>query len=313
MRRAFFVAGLVMAGLLLPGQSELQTGPSLVPVQAIFTVEARHDHDKIPPVLNREDVMVYERHERLPVTDLTACTGDNAALELFLLLDDNSSTIIGSQFGDLRGFIEAQPVSTAIGIGYMHHGTVDTVQEFTTDHGRAASRLRVPVQFGAASPYLSLSDLIKRWPASIVRREVVLVTSGVDSLGGLGPTNPYLETAIEDAQRNGIIVYAIYMPAEGHEGHSFYLMNWAQNYLAQLAEETGGESYMLGFGPPVTLAPYFDEITARLQHQYRVDFLIRPESKGSLRQVRFSTEVPNAELVAAAKLYVPGSREERGK
>jgi hypothetical protein len=86
-----------------------------------------------------------------------------------------------------------------------------------------------------------------------------------------------------------------------------------QNYLAQLAEETGGESYMLGFGPPVALAPYLDEIAARLQDQYRITFLIKPENKGGLREVKFSTEVPNAELVAAVKLYVPGSREERGK
>jgi len=90
-------------------------------------------------------------------------------------------------------------------------------------------------------------------------------------------------------------------------------MNWAQNYLAQLAEETGGESYMLGFGPPVALAPYLDEIAARLQHQYRITFLIKPENKGGLREVKFTTEVPNAEPVPAAKLYIPGSREERGK
>lgn len=39
-----------------------------------------------------------------------------------------------------------------------------------------------------------------------------MVTSGIDPLGGFGPTNPYLETAIDDAQRHGVIVYTIYEP-----------------------------------------------------------------------------------------------------
>jgi len=158
-----------------------------------------------------------------------------------------------------------------------------------------------------ASPYLSLSDLIKRWPESSARHEVVMVTSGVDPLGGFGPMNPYLDAAIEHAQRAGILVYAIYMPAAGHAGHSFFRMNWAQNHLAQLADETGGEAYMLGFGPPVSFAPYLEEIAAHLAHQYRVTFLMKPESKAGFRGVRFSTEVPNAELVAAARVYVPAA------
>lgn len=154
---------------------------------------------------------------------------------------------------------------------------------------------------------------IKRSPGSIARREVVVVTSGVDSLGGLGPMNPYLDAAIEDAQANGIIVYAIYMPSEGQAGHSFYLMNWAQNQLAQHTEETGGEAYMLGFGPPVCFAPYFDEIAATPGTSVPRDFSYKPETKGGLREVRLTTEVPNAELIAAAKVYVPGGHEELRK
>lgn len=249
--------------------------------------------------------MAFDRHERLQVAELTGLAGEHAGLELFILLDDASDTNVGSQFGDLRRFIEAQPETTAIGLGYMRNGTVDMVQNLTTDHSRAAHSLRLPVNVAAmASPYLSLSDLIKRWPATSARREVVMVTSGVDPLGGLGVINPYLDAAIDDAQRHEIVVYAIYMPGGGHSGHSFYRINWAQNHLAQLAEETGGEAYMLGFGPPVSLAPYLDQIAAHLIHQYRVTMLVAPQGKGGFRQVRYSTEVPNAELVAAAKVYV---------
>ena len=123
-----------------------------------------------------------------------------------------------------------------------------------------------------------------------------------------GLVDPYLDSAIEDAQRNEVIVYGIYMPAAGHSGHSFFRINWGQSHLAQLAEETGGEAYMLGFEPPISFAPYLDDIAAHLMHQYRVTFLMTPERKGGFRDVRFATEVPNAELVAASKVYVAASK-----
>src|SRR5579863_6811792 len=204
MGKLLFAGGLASGAWLLLAQNQVQIG--LAPVQTIITVEARHGKDV--PGLNQGDVMASERHERLQVTDLIALKGENAGLELFLLLDDASATSLGSQLGDLRGFIEAQPAATAIGIAYMQHGTVEIVQNLTTDHARAAHGLRLPMWTAGPSPYLSLSDLIKRWPGSSARREVVLVTSGVDSLGGSGPINPYLDTAIEDAQRSGIVVYA---------------------------------------------------------------------------------------------------------
>jgi hypothetical protein len=95
------------------------------------------------------------------------------------------------------------------------------------------------------------------------------------------------------------------MPSEGHSGHSWFRINWAQSHLAQLAEETGGEAYMLGFGPPVSFAPYLDEIAVRLANQYRVTFRMKPEKKGGFRPVRFTTEASNAELVGPAKVWAP--------
>jgi len=282
---------------------EAVTAPA-VPVQMTVTVEAHHG--KEVPVLNRQDVMVFQRKERLRVSDLLPSQGEQAALELFILIDDASGMSLGSQIGDLRQFIETQPAATSIGIGYMRNGTVEVVQNLTADHPRAAKSLRLPLGSPGVmpSPFLALSDLIKRWPASGARHEVVLVTSGVDPLGG-ALSNPYLEAAVEHAQRAGIIVYAIYTPGAGHSGHSYWRMNWGQNHLAQLAEETGGEAYMLGFGPPVSFAPYLAEIAEHLAHQYVVTFLITPGKKAGFESVRFTTEVPNAELVTAGKIYVP--------
>jgi len=135
-----------------------------------------------------------------------------------------------------------------------------------------------------------------------------MVTSGADSLGGDGPMNPYLDSAIADAQRAGMIVYAIYSPGMGHSGHSYWRTNWGQNYLAELADETGGEAYMLGFGTPVSIAPYLKDIGEHLAHQYGVTFLADATGKPGLKSVKLTTEVPNAEVVAASKVFVPAVR-----
>ena len=301
MRKSAFVAAGIAAGALFLLSQE--TSAPNVPIQVIVTVEARQGKDVPSP--NREDFIAYQRHERLRVTDVVPLQGDHAGLELFILLDDASGLSLGSQLGDLRQFIQAQPAKTAIGIGYMRNGTVDIVQNFTADHSQAAQALRLPLSaLGVmGSPYLSLSDLIQRWPGNSTRREVVLVTSGIDPLG-MWPTNPYLDSAIEHAQRNGIVVYAIYTPGGGHAGHSFWRMNWAQNHLAQIAEETGGEAYMLA---PVSFEPYLADIAERLGHQYSVTVLMKPGNKAGFREVRFATEVPNADLVSASRVYVPGS------
>ncbi len=289
--------GLSLSGLLLLARVDTPSTP--VPVQMIVTVEARHG--KQVPVLKQGDVMVFEKKERLQVSNL-----DQRALEFFILIDDASGMTLGLQLNDLRQFIETQPATTAIGIGYMRNATVEVVQNPTTDHPKAAKALRLPLGYPGVmpSPFLSLSDLIKRWPASSARHEVVLVTSGIDPLGG-GITDPYLDAAIEHAQRAGVIVYAIYTPTAGHGGHSYWLMNWGQNHLAQIAEETGGESYMLGFGPLVSFAPYLSELAEHLSHQYVATFLVKPGTKAGFQSVRFATEVPNAEIVAAGRVYVP--------
>jgi hypothetical protein len=81
-------------------------------------------------------------------------------------------------------------------------------------------------------------------------------------------------------------------------------MNWGQNYLSQISNETGGESHYPGFGAPVSLAPYLDDLTHRLTRQYLLTFLAKPERKAGFQQVTLRTEVPNAELVAADRVYV---------
>src|ERR1700688_2972100 len=235
---SLMVESLVAIAVLVAGVP-LATAPQ-APAAAgatanlVVTVEARHGSN-IPDV-QRDDVMVYEGHDRDRVNTWLPLQGDRAGLEFFILLDDSSSVSLGSQLEDLRQFITAQPPTTKIGVAYMQNGTAQIAQNPTSDHALAAKALRLPMgnPGASASPYFSLGDLIKRWPASEERHEVLMITDGIDRYWGSGPDNAYVDQVIEQAQRAGVIVYSIYPPGVGHYGHSFWRTYWGQNYLSQL-------------------------------------------------------------------------------
>jgi len=283
-----------------------------VPARLVVTVEPHHGSDV--PTVNREDVMVYEGKDRDRVAEWIPAQGEHAALEFFILLDDGSDSSLGQQLQDLRKFIEGQPGSTKIGIAYMQNGNARVEQNLTSDHAQAAKALRLPMGAGGAngSPYFSLSDLIKRWPESTARREVLMISDGIDRYYGTGDlSDPYLDEAIGSAQRAGILVSAIYSPGVGHFGHSYWQTYWGQLYLAQVADRTGGESYYIGFnGPPVSVAPYLEDLTRRLSHQYLLTFLAKPPKKVGLQPVKLKTEVSNVDLVSADRVYVSQAPEQ---
>jgi hypothetical protein len=297
----------LLAGLQLAAAQE-SAAPSGPAVNLVVTVEARHGSNV--PEITRDDAMVYEGHDRDRVTGWLPLRGDRAGLEFFILLDDSSNVSLGSQLEDIRQFIVAQPPTTKIGIGYMQNGIVQILQNLTNDHALAAKALRLPMANpgASASPYFSLADLIKRWPPSEERHEVLMITDGIDRYWGSGPADTYVDQVIEQSQRAGVIVYGIYTPGEGHYGHSYWRTYWGQNYLSQVADETGGEAYyLIGSAPPVTFAPYLEDITRRLSNQYLLTFIPKPEKKAGMRHIKLQTEVPNAELVAADRVYVPAT------
>ena len=289
------------------GNSWAQQSPaSSAPAHLIVTAEPKHGNNA--PTINREDVKVFEGRDQDTVTDWIPAQGEHAALEFFILLDDNSSSSLGSQLEDLRQFIAAQPPTTLIGVAYMQNGTAQIAQNPTNDHAQAAKALRLPMGSAGAnsSPYFSVSDLVKRWPPSNARHEVLMVSDGIDRFYGSGDLqDPYLEAAIDDAGKAGVVVSAIFNPGVGHFGHSYWQTYWGQLYLSEMADKTGGEAYYIGFtGAPVSFSPYLEDLTRRLQHQYLLAFIPKPEKKAGWHNVRITTEVPNVDLISAKRVYV---------
>jgi hypothetical protein len=102
------------------------------------------------------------------------------------------STSSGNNLNDIRDFINAQPASTLIGVGYMSNVTVNIVQNVTADQAMAVNALRLPRgSFSTMdSPYLSLITLVKGWRQEKVGREVLMVTDGLDRVRENQPALP---------------------------------------------------------------------------------------------------------------------------
>jgi hypothetical protein len=280
--------------------------PTGVPAHLLVTVEPKKGTDV--PEVRRDDVMVFEGRDRDAVTEWIPARGDRAALELYILLDDSSSVRLGTQMDSIKQFIDAQPATAKIGIAYMQDGAAHIEQNLTDDHAQAEKAIRLPAGVAGinASPYFSLSDLVKKWPASTARREVLMVTDGIDRYYGVGdPNDPYMEAAIDAAVKAGIIVSAIYNPGAGHFGHSYWQTYWGQIYLSQVTDKTGGEGYYIGFtGEAVSFQPYLEEFARRLNNQYFLTFMAKPPKKAGWQQVKLRCEIGNVDLVSAGRVWV---------
>src|SRR5258708_36102431 len=159
----------------------------------------------VTPPFAKEDIQLYEGKERVQIADWKR----GETLYLALLIDDSLDTIVASQFSDIKAFIMAQPKTTAIAVFYGRNGTAMVAQDFTTDHALAAKALRIPLGGVRAltSPYLTLLDLMKRWPATWDRRSILLISPGVDYFrGGFTPRSPDLASTMERAPKRNINV-----------------------------------------------------------------------------------------------------------
>jgi len=312
MKRAFsFCAALLFSGLVLPSFSPLlaqeaaDSGPS-----TIVTVEPKGNNELAEPV-SEKAVKVKVNGKNAAVAGWTAF-GPNATqpnLQLVLLIDDGARSSLGLHLQELQRFLSQQPPTTEVAVAYMRNGTGQFTGPFTTDHAKAAQTLRLPISSPGTngSPYFSLSDLIKRWPAHnpAERREVVIVTDGIDRYTGLryDPSNPYINATIRDAIRNRVVVYSIYYHNAGFADRTGAGINSGQNYLTQLCGAVGGEFFYQGFGNPVDFAPYLNQINKKLGNQYELR-VTAPEKAKNIVNLKVQVSAPNTKTQAAQQIFL---------
>jgi hypothetical protein len=269
-----------------------------------MTVTAVGKKNTQPPALKTEDVQLYQGKEKVQVADWKR----GETLFLAVLIDDSLESSVANQWGDLRAFFMAQPENTYIAVAYARNGSAMVAQDFTKDHALAGKALRLPLGNAGAftSPYLTLQDWMKRWPETGERKSIILFSSGVDYFrGSFDPIDPDLDTTVSRAQKQNINIWTIYVPDAGHIGRREFRVFNAQSNLSRLSEETGAESYYLGFGMPVTLKPYFDEIQMHLTNQYLLTFVGNGGKKGKFERVRLVSEVPNVEFLVPSEVFLP--------
>jgi hypothetical protein len=308
---AALVFSLVLGGLALPAFSPLlaqeaaASGPS-----TIVTVEPKGRGELAEPV-PATAVKVKVNNKNAEVTSWTAY-GANATqpnLQLVLLLDDGARSSLGLHLKELQTFLTQQPATTEVTLGYMRNGTAQLVGPFTTDHEKAAQEMRLPISAPGAngSPYFSLRDLLQKWPAHNPeeRREVVMVTDGIDRYNGLryDPSNPYVEAAMRDAIRNRVVVYAIYFHNAGFADRTEAGVNSGQNYLTQMCTTLGGDFFFQGFGNPVDFTPYLNQINRKLGNQYELRVQPPPGAK-NIVNLKVQVSAPNTKTQAAQQIFV---------
>lgn len=309
--------GLVAAGMLSATIGSFAAEPAAsTAVPVTMTVTASVAGGKRMPDINRQDIVVKQGKNRLNVTGWVPARGDQAGLELFILIDDTAESRLSLQYDDLGSFIKDQPSSTLVGVGYMRNGIVQVAQELTADHALASQALRIPLGHPAtiSSPYLSVVDLMKRWPVDQNRREVLMFTDGNGrDRHNYGWHRGYrldadVNTATAVAQRTGTNIFSIYTPASLRSGRNYWAGMNGQMNLTRLSENTGGASFYLGLHSPVSIQPYLQQLQTTLNNQYVLSFSAAAGKRSGLQSISLSTELAGVDLSAHNAVWVAGGK-----
>jgi hypothetical protein len=308
MTRLFSAAVLFTTALTLGLTAQAQTeGP--VPTQALVNVDAK----STPPADASALTVLVDDHKE-PLSSWAPVLPGNA--QVALLIDDGLRESVGRELDSLRNFVRSLAPGVEVMVGFMQYGHVVPEQAFTPDHAAAASTLHLPegVPGMSASPYICLSDFVRNWPGGAAgsqrkARFVMFITNGVDPYNGstsvMNQGSPYVDTAIADAQRAGVAVYAIYFGDAGINGP--VADNSGQDYLQQLTQGTGGVNYWEGVGNPQSTAPFLKMFQGAIAETYIATFNA-PAGKDPRDLVRVKFTAAKTKLHAPEKVR-PGNQE----
>ena len=317
MANANRIAGGLPAGCLMASLSFFtvslfaQTG---TPTQTVVTVMPKSGNETL--TIPESQVQATVDGKRAKIANWTALRGEQAGLQLVVLIDSSARSGLSLQYSDLKSFVQNLPEGAQVGVAYMQNGRAVIAQNITADHALAAKAfvLTAGIPGGSASPYFCLSDLVKNWPSGNTttdRREVLMITDGVDLYYGRGydPNDPYVQTAISDAQKAGILVHSIFFKNTGRFDNSQWTEASAQNYLNQVSQGTGGRAYWQGFGNPVSFVPFLDDLSRRLKNQYELGILANPRNKAQLVPLKVKVTASGTKVDAPQMILVPGSEQ----
>ena len=307
MKKFVMVVGVAASVFLMAGPAFGQ-GEKDGQGQAVVTIMPKHAGNTTAPV-SAQDVKIKLNGKETSVTNLVPLRGANDVVELVVLMDGSARASLGTQFGEISEFISSLPPNVKVAFGYMENGNSVLTGPLSGDHAEVLKGLHLHAGMAGTngSPYFCLSDLAKRWPSTQpgVRREVLMVTDGVDEYNRrYDPEDPYVQAAVNDSVRAGLIVYTIYWRSQGRFDATGYANNAGQNLMLNLTQATGGKSFWEGMGNPVSFQPYLEELTKRFQNQYELTFATRFNGKPEIEGMKLKLSAPGSEVDAPQQVFV---------
>jgi hypothetical protein len=266
---------------------------------AIITILPKRDGDPAPSV-SAASASIKINGRDAKVGNLVPFPADGG-VELVLLIDSSSRSSLGTQMQEIERFVNGLPPNIKAVVGYMQNGNTQLAGHLSTDHGEVLRGLHLPGGSPGSngSPYFCLSDLSKRWPSAdtAARREVLMVTDGVDGYNRrFDPDDPYVQTAKSDAVKAGLVVYSIYWRSQGIGDNSAYRNVTGQSLLGDVSDATGGKSFWMGTGNPVSFQPFFEELLRRFKNQYELSFLADFNGKAQVQSMKLKLSAPGAQV-----------------
>ena len=302
--KLLMVTGALAIAAPVFAQGDVGTGQG----RAVVTILGKQPGGT-PASVSQQNVSIKVNGKPSIISSWTPLSGPNDSVELVILIDGAARTSLGTQLDDIKHFVNSLPPNTKAAIAYMLNGRAVFASPLSANHDQVLSALHLPA--GAtgvtASPYFCLSDLAQHWPSGNrdARRVVVMVTDGVDAYDlRFDPDDPYVQAAISDSAKAGLVVYSIYWMNRGFIALSLYQNNASQSLLLEVTDATGGKSYWQGTGNPVSFQPYFEDLSRRLANQYQLDFSARLDGKPTLQTMRLKVNAPAINVTAPQQVFV---------
>jgi len=271
--------------------------------RAVVTVLSKHSENA--PNVTAQDVSAKVNGKDAEVIGWRPFKGAGDSLELVVLIDAGARNL-GSQIDEIASFIRNQGPLTKIVVGYMQNGEAVLAGHLSTDHNQVVSELHLPAG-PTSNPYFSLSDLAKNWPSQDrnARREVLVFSDGVDPENPrFDPNDLYVQSAINDSVRAGLVVYSIYWLNRTERDGSSIAENGGLSLLSEVSQATGGSSYWTGTGNPVSFKPFFADLERRLASQYGLEFTAHFDRKPAVESLKLKVEGIGLQVTAPQQVYV---------
>jgi len=299
---------MVAGGMLLAAPAFPQGENPMGQGRSVVTILPK-GHGEMPANISQQNLTIKVNGKPTQVTGWRPLRGPDDRLELVLLIDSSARNSLGNQFQDVEHFINGLQPNTKAAIAYMFNGRAVFAGPLSADHATILKALHLPGgSIGtSASPYFCLSDLAQHWPSGDrgARRIVVMVTDGIDNYERrFDPEDPYVQAAIDDSVRAGLVVYSIYYQVLGRYDRSIWANNAGQSLLLMVEQATGGESLWPGIGQPVSFQPFFEQLNRDLSNQYELEFAAHLDGKPSVQTLKLKVDAPAVNVSAPNLVFI---------